>query len=312
MKIQRTLLGLLAGSLSTMCLVNAQTLDQALPVLPAALEDAEGGGGGVVVHSSGVSTDQNPIPPIVVQTRGDATSSARLEEDLAVLNRILSRNLQRKGGRDQNEFVLGIMLSTVQNHRRPGALYLEGHGAVFQLQVGFPLRSPATAATQPTAGKSEDEWERTRRELQTGESPATPGFDVFSDILPFAGRPTVKFDPARVEALQRDLIESLRNVANIRDLKPEESVTVIVSGPAASGSIRRSDALRKRKEPLDSVVEAESVEVVADTPADKAGKKLRPMETVLVLSVRKTDAQTFSKGGMTVEEFTRKVRIQTR
>jgi len=105
------------------------------------------------------------------------------------------------------------------------SLYLEGYGALFLLNVGIPLLPPpAKAEPQKEKSPVDSNWDQARQELygQRTEGKTVTG-------------PVKEYSEEKVNRLKDALLEALKNATNIRNLKPNDSVTVCVFGGASAG-----------------------------------------------------------------------------
>ena len=110
-----------------------------------------------------------------------------------------------------------------------------------------------------------------------------------------------EYDADRVADLKKNLLEALKNAAKIRTLKPEETITIAVTGSdvRASGPvniIHRNDGRGKFQRDV----------VIAK--AERAGEG---GETHLVIRVKKADVDAFAKGTLKFEDFQKKASITT-
>src|SRR6516162_5173523 len=105
-------------------------------------------------------------------------------------------------------------------------LYLDGYGALFMVNVGFPLVPPA-AKTSEEKPSGDSAWEEAKQELYGPGPGMRPG-------LP----PGEEFSAEKVGKLKASLLEALKNASNIRGIRPDESVTVCVLGGGNAGPVR--------------------------------------------------------------------------
>ena len=163
--------------------------------------------------------------PLIIRGGGmDSNAVSTIQEDLAVMTRILNKTIDREVGREARDLAMGIVLSALPGSRRPQSIYLEGYGALFLANVKFPL-VPAPAKEEEKAEKSADTtWEQTKRELYGQKSSNIRVWNVpGSDSGP-------RYNSEQVENLKKELVEAMKNASNIRDLKPDEVVTIAVMG----------------------------------------------------------------------------------
>jgi len=114
-----------------------------------------------------------PGKALVIRTSdAGAKAQANLEEDLAVMSRILDKTVAKKLDDDRGNRFMGINVLFAPGSGSIRNLYLEGYGALFLLNVNFPLLPPPEKA-EPTKEKSETDstWEEAKQELY-GQSDA--------------------------------------------------------------------------------------------------------------------------------------------
>src|SRR5262245_59979526 len=178
-----------------------------------------GGGYGYRLHNV---VSHNPVTgekPLVVRSSDmSPKDEANLEEDLAVMAHLLDKALDDlPTGQARARTAMGIDLFVAPNAGTIRSLYLEGYGALFLLNVGFPVVAPASSAQEekPTGDST---WEEARQELYGQSEPQT---------LVAQGE---EFSEEKVTRLKEGLLRALKNATNIRD--PEGDVTVCVMGAA--------------------------------------------------------------------------------
>lgn len=159
-----------------------------------------------------------PDRPISMEDR------KQLHEDLRVMHRIFSRITDRS----RKEEAMFPMFG--EGRPNLDALRLEGYGVVFFLSTDLLLApAAATAKSAPNVEASKDEvWEKVRRSVQSDWDPVDEG-----EAEP------VEFDGERVERLKTRLVQAFKHAGNIRGLKPEEKVVVVVQGNSPRGTERR-------------------------------------------------------------------------
>jgi hypothetical protein len=228
-----------------------------------------------------------------------------MEEDLAVMTRILNKVTSDRGAREEHDWAMGIALSSMGGSgRRPQSIYLEGYGALFLLNVKYPLVEPAkkVAEDEKSAETTDSEWEQTKEELfgdrlVRRRGPVTKGFA-------WRESPAMEYDAERVSELKKNVLEALKNASNIRDLKPDEFVTVTITGPSNAARTAVRGVYRSTR-PLGKSERGER-EVVNILKADK---ELLGEETHLIVRVKKSEAEALAKGNLTFEDFQKKASI---
>jgi hypothetical protein len=202
---------------------------------------------------------------------------------------------------------MGIALSSLGASRRPQSIYLQDYGALFLVNVRYPLVAPPKKEVEDKkqAEVSDSEWEQTKDELFGDRKVRRRG----PVIQPFPGGDAAKmeYEPDRVADLKKNILEALKNSSNIRNLKPDETITIAVTGSAnAPGTkvrraYRNEDAGPTTKKP--GRVQRDVVAVV------KADKALVGEETHLIVRAKKSDVDAFAKDKLTYEDFEKKASV---
>jgi hypothetical protein len=230
--------------------------------------------------------------PVIVGA--DTKSIPAIEEDLNVMLRIIDK---AAGGRDEKATAMGVPLDVFNisaNSGSPRAFYLDGYGAMFLTKVKFPLLAPAKAEETRTNDATNSEWERARQEVYGGRSP-----EAHNAYYPPAGEP---FDEQRVENLKTQLIDDLANATHIRNLKPDEAVTVIVLGSGSRGGSTHNNKAGQQMRAYASAANGRSV--IWQSSNDGGA------QTTMTLRAKKSDVDAFAKGKLKSEEFRKKVSVQ--
>lgn len=240
-----------------------------------------------------------PDQPLIISTGAlDQSAVSNLEEDLTIMARILEKAVNRGNGQDNqgDRRAMGIHLWALgQANRGARDLYIEGHGAIFILNASIPLTGPAKkSAPEEKKEPTDSAWESARDEI-FGDSADEPR-------KPRRERAGPAFDPGRLEALKKGLVESLKNAANIRGLKDNESVTIVVQEPG-SGTGRFAAGASSYRSPKDS---PNNLDVFAASPDGR-----RTSRTLLTLRAKKSDIDAVSKGKIDGDEFRKKVTVSS-
>ncbi|MBI4664081.1 MAG: hypothetical protein HY735_35240 [Verrucomicrobia bacterium] len=252
-----------------------------------------------------------PRSLIIRSGETDSKMLSNLEEDLNVMSRIFTKALKESNIEEDAMMAMGMKIralnlagqSSVQN------LYLDGYGALFTLHVPFPLLPPPEPSKEDaTAKESKDTaWDEARRELygpkETG--PAVARLFVTKDKIREA------YDAKKVSRLKESLIDALKNASNIRNLKPEEFITVVVigreSGPVAL-AVKKVEAGRT---PLRQVNVFAAPGGIVGGSGGVAFGATQDGQTILTIRAKKADVDACAKGDLKVEEFQKKVSFAT-
>ena len=152
--------------------------------------------------------------------------SAALIEDMTIMSRIFEKRLADEHlipsgysfwySRSADPFNRFFSTDT----RTAEAIYIEGFGSLFLMNVDFPLSPPPQLEAAKPDNGTDQVWATAKDEIHS----------------PTAGRrrkekdQKKEYDAEKVDELQRTLIKTLKHAANIRGLKAEESVTIMVRG----------------------------------------------------------------------------------
>jgi hypothetical protein len=148
----------------------------------------------------------------------DPTAFSQAHEDLATMHRLLAKATH--SNRDVIRF---------GEEREFDAMYLEGFGAVFLLNVDYPLAEAPKVEKKPAETVKDPDWEE-ERQLAKGD--ADPTFRRFGGGE--AGT-EIEFNSDRVNRLKTRLIDTIKHSANIRVLKQNEDVIIVVAGRNQTG-----------------------------------------------------------------------------
>ncbi len=150
----------------------------------------------------------------------DPAVLAQVKEDMGVMLQILREKLS------EPRTILGVLYDYGDffgsSGRQVEALYLQGYGALFVMEVSFPL-SPALTAGSADGNEPEQAvdpvWQRARQRLY-----APPG-------ATYGGRRTAgQADQGSFEQFKEDMVKTLKHAANIRHLTGDESVILTIVG----------------------------------------------------------------------------------
>jgi len=226
---------------------------------------------------------------VIRSTESDLKEQTQMEEDLAVMTRILEKAAsERSGGQPHGATAMGIDVFYTPAASPLRSLYLDGYGALFMLKVGFPLLPPPHAEGQQEKTEANSDWEDAKQELYGQRG----GGRVMA-------APSEPYDEERVNRLKEGLLESLKNATNIRGLKPDDSITVCVFGGPSSGQ-PKAKAYVKR-----STGSGEAGSWILES--GRVGGPMR--QTIMTIRVKKSDVDAFAKGAMTLEVFRKRAHV---
>jgi len=265
-------------------------------------------GGGLFDPSLMGSSHQRPPRTLVIPNdAGDIKSLGEVEEDLGVMAHILDKAVS-SGDKAARAMGIAVYSRFMSAAALPQNLYIDGHGAVFLLKVNYPLLPPpAKEEKEPAKESVNNEWEEARREIASPTKPQTGGdpFEIlesrYGADAGFGTRLTAgEYDADKVESLKKDLIAALKNAANIRRLKSDELVTVVVAGADAGQTKTFRSASAKPGEAKGERMMTATASIDR-TRASDPGK--------LIIRARKADAEAFQNGKLDFDAFRNKVTI---
>jgi hypothetical protein len=271
----------------------------------------KGGGGaiagvapaGVPYRLQNVITRQAGSRPLLVRTsEPEPKAQAALEEDLSVMAHLLDKALEElPGGQKRAVTAMGIDVFFTPLSTPMRGMYLDNYGALFFLNVSFPVVAPPEKH-QDEKPATDSAWEDARQELYGQRLQANA-----------PGEPAEEFSQEKVDKLKEILLGALKNATNIRDLKPDEFVTLWVSG-GVSGAGGRFRAI-KHKGNLDRNTMPADQEPLLVRPdnvdAIEVGPRHVVRRTILTIRVSKAEIDTYAKGKTSAEDFAKRARITT-
>lgn len=270
-------------SSSDSAVVKSQTRN-ALKVAPGARGKAMAGGAFPVnVFTRPVGA---PRSLLVRTSNPEPKAQAALEEDLAIMSHLLVKAIDDvPGGQIRPVNAMGIELAFPGGSAPIRSLYLDDYGAVFFLGVGFPLVAPPETP-KPEKPTGDSAWEDAYQELY-GQHQGN-----------LAGEPAEDYSQEKVDRLKDSLLEALKNASNIRGLKPDEFVTLRVTGGVTGGGQPVARKLFKNNSPGGLGGNFELIE-----------QPSLSWRTVLTIRASKSQIDAYAKGRVTAEEFKQHARI---
>jgi hypothetical protein len=248
--------------------VGIATAPMAVPFAPNRLETFGGRG---------------PAPagkPLVIRSSNpDPKEEANLEEDLAVMTHLFDKSFEDlPGGRPHAFKAAGIDVFFTPGQTPMRCFYLDGYGAVFLLNVSFPLVPPPQKVDREKPAV-DSAWAEAQEELF-----GQPSEGRF-------GGPAEEYSEEKVTKLKESLFDTLKNATNIRGLKSDDSIVVVVFGSSTTPRGKGRIAAKR------AVVAHEG-----DTFLWQDGEAPR-RQTILTLRVKKTDIDAYAKGKLNTEDF---------
>ena len=241
---------------------------------------------------------------------------ADAEEDLNVMALILEKAVEQ---RTDDKKAMGIDLLTSSSSGMKNLL-IEGHGAIFFLKTKIALLPPPTPKKEETKTKESttSEWDEARQQLY-GPS------DIEKHVQNVVRHATLNFssseeyDADKVQRLKDSLTDALKSASNIRNLKGDETVTVVVTSSSSSLYVHEVRNVIEETRRGGSGGSSSSGRsggeggrggsriYVKDVPEDRVESR---SASRLLLQAKKSDIDSFAKGKLTSDAFRDKVKIQ--
>jgi len=223
---------------------------------------------------------------------------AAITEDMSVMSRIFDNKLsQARLTTGRASLFVGFAPFSLHNSGTVEAVYLEGYAALFLMKVNFPL-SPSPEAPEEKKTEEEDTdplWTQMRQEMY---APEEADRRRRTD-----DRPEEKYDAEKVEELEETLIKTLKHAANIRALKPDQSVILtVIGGQSQSGTATVTQSYPYGRST------GRSSRIVRAAPGAETATFL---PTVLTICAKKSDIDAFAKGELSFDEFRQRTSIFT-
>lgn len=247
-----------------------------------------------------------------------------LEEDMTIMTHILDKAVAERSSNDGfGHVAMGINVAFAPGESPTRSIYVDGYGALFFLNVNFPLLPPPVEKNveKETAPK-DSTWEEAKEEVY-----GQPGGKSWSS------GPQVEYDAAKVAALTNAILDALKNAANIRNVRLDESITVCVIGaplraPArvvtsSGGGGGGGGGAQSYGRSADGGGGGGFGAVSSSSDSDSAGRNFDKWawnfdagnddapgnRTTLTIRVKKADCVAFGNGHLTIEEFRRRAVI---
>jgi Sec-independent protein translocase protein TatA len=210
-------------------------------------------GGGGARATSGVKLwgSSTPEPAIITTAPMDSAARAEWLEDLKVMNKLLRDEIDRvEGASPRHAMGIRVFLSS---HDAEQPMYLDGHGAVFNLGTEVALAASGKKTEPKEERKTSSAWDNARKQVNSSTySNDNVRVWVHSAQTAFSNfdKPAREFDAARLEELTDAVTGILGEAKNIRQLKKGETVTVTLGGHNDAGDPARY-TFKVKKEDID-------------------------------------------------------------
>lgn len=160
---------------------------------------------------------------VIPDTEIKAEEVAAVTQDMQVMSHIFDKIF--KGPR----LIEGVFMNYGdffgRESRATQAIYLQGYGTLFLLEVDFPFSPPPKSTTKEEQPEETDSiWQQAKKEI------------FYPTTIQRTQPQEDKYDEEKVKELKSRLVKALKHAANIRNIKPEEWIILTVHGAAQKGS----------------------------------------------------------------------------
>ena len=217
---------------------------------------------------------------------------AAITEDMSVMSRIFDNKLsQAHLTTGRASLFVGFAPFSGHNSGTIEAIFLEDYGALFLMKVNVLLSPPPEAPEEKETEEEDTDplWTQMRQEIYAPEE---------ADRRRRSGdSPEEKYDAEKVEELKETLIKTLKHAANIRNLKPDESVVLTVIGKAGQPSVSATGRLFREDYGSRYIISTSRAGTGFSSP------------TVLTIRAKKSDIDAFAEGKLSFDQFTEKTQL---
>ncbi|MEA3226623.1 MAG: hypothetical protein U9Q07_11800 [Planctomycetota bacterium] len=227
-------------------------------------------------------------------------------EDMGVMSAIFRKNLQQV-----NIAPSGRSLFVSSRDRGPYAwlsggsrgaiqsMYLQGYGVLFLMNVDFPLSPPPQVEGKEEAEKKKEDtdpvWDQVKRDMYEPQAARRRKAD----------RPAKEYDAEKVENLKTTVISALKHAANIRNLKPDESVVVTIAG--SGGSVGNVTTVMTHTGQV--LIHDKDKRITRLVDAPQPGDLGLSAPAVLIIRVKKSDIDGLARGDFDSDQFRQRVQM---
>jgi hypothetical protein len=217
-------------------------------------------------------------------------------EDMTVMSRVFDKKLVDEHFMTApSRFFVGADDALFQrffseHHQSTEAIYLQGYGAMFFINLDFPLWTPVDTPEQETPEDVDKVWEEAKIDVYNLEKDSGRGGKQEEE----------KYDAEQVAELKETVIKALKHAANIRCMKSQEWLTIIVKGKSPGDVIKAVVNAPSRSS--SGLNRYDALKIVSKGGA--AGDS-----TFLSIRAKKLDIDAFAKGELGYEQFRQRAEV---
>jgi hypothetical protein len=240
---------------------------------------------------------------VIPDTEIKAEDVAAITQDMQVMSHIFDKIFQ--GPRLIEDMFRDYGKFFGRGSRATQAIYLQGYGTLFLLEVDFPFSPPPKSTTKEEQPEDTDSiWQQAKQEIF---SPTQ-----FTRVQPSED----KYDAEKVKELKSRLVKALKHAANIRNIKPEEWIILTVHGADQKGSGIVMYEIRTKGPPVlsssnrsGSFNSGYGLSGGAGGGMMEPGQKQASQGSVMTIRAKKSDVDDYAGGKLDFEQFNEKVQI---
>jgi len=247
---------------------------------------------------------------VIPDTEIKAEEVAAITQDMQVMSHIFDKIFQ--GPRLIEGMFMNYGDFFGRESRATQAIYLQGYGTLFLLEVDFPFSPPPeSTAKEKEPEETDSVWQQARQEIFYPSQ--------FTKVHPSED----KYDAEKVKELKSRLIKSLKHAANIRNIKPEEWIILTVNGAdqKASGIVTYKIHSKNMSKSISSSrgtgfgggygvsSGAGGGGYGGGGMMIGSGRKQGSQGSVMTIRAKKSDVDDYAGGKLDLEQFKEKVQI---
>jgi hypothetical protein len=249
-------------------------------------------------YQSGGGSEE--VGPLIAFSQQKPEVMDKMWEDLNIFGFILKRNLEKSLGEQTPEVKMGVAMLLESGGHRIHASYIDGFGALFTLRIGMPVVAPPTSETKTESPKEPSEWEKARAALYGGDAVAQAQWArAQAGWSRDSFRRVEHYDAKVVEALKKQVMESLKSASNLQYVKPDEWIVVTIAG-----SPNGSDA-----QTIPAGADGLSNHSAGGSGSRAAAGSSR--STIMTFRVKKSTVDALSAKSSSEEQFAAKVEVSS-
>ncbi|MHC4535919.1 MAG: hypothetical protein ACYS6K_18370 [Planctomycetota bacterium] len=221
-----------------------------------------------------------------------------LMEDMTVMCRIFDKKLAQSSLVPQTPVWVGLSSTYSLGDRSMGAMYIQGYGALFMINVDFPLTPPPEKERkkEDTEEDTDPVWEQMKQEI----------FSPQQATRYTSKRQEEQYDATKVKNLKTTLKEALVHAANIRGLKPDESVILTVTGRAISSNFDKVAAIKGTNRVVVHYKDENVTKILKSPSLDDLGIS---SPTVLTIRAKKSHIDALAQKQIDFDKFEEKIQF---